>query len=577
MKLALLERKHAHYDRETIERYRLLFEGGRAIRARMHEFIQRNDVEPEAVYRRRVRAATYINYAAPIVNALASWLFTGPFGVRANEVESDDLPEWAGALRDRATGTQDIAAFLGRRVADALVAGRSFWKVEAAEAPPGITVADWRRQGLDKLQLCDVPAARVPHWHRDDEGRFRWLLEREECVELESFDAEERRVIEWTLWSASAPPRRWRLVVDPTKPTTPETDVPEVSDPELPQRPGVPFVSLDLPVELWMLNLVADPLVEITRKRNALSWAIDRVCYAMAVLYSSARKPINAMGAGYYLQLGKDDKLEYPAPPSTPFDVIESHVSKLKDELYRVVQQMAAGVDNNAASVGRSGESKTADAQSTQIVLIKLGALVRDALEQTFNLAAELLGQPERFSAYGLDRFNLESVGSLVEIVAGVSLAGVESRTLRSELHKQLASRALPHAPASVIAKISSEIDATPTLDAETDESDDETKDSGETKPDVSAVDQPIDATKVADLAFNGAQTGTMLDVVKSAAKGEIPRESAIAILMLAFPSIDSTEAEQVLGSIGKGFAPADETTPKPGAARQPPPTTGGD
>ena len=204
-------------------------------------------------------------------------------------------------------------------------------------------------------------------------------------------------------------------------------------------------------------------------------------------------------------------------------------------------------------------------------MLIKLGALVRDALEQTFNLAAELLGQPERFSAYGLDQFNLESVGSLVEIVAGVSLAGVESRTLRSELHKQLASRALPHAPASVIAKISSEIDATPTLDAETDESDDETK------PDVSAVDQPTDATKVADLAFNGAQTMTMLEVVRSAAKSEIPRASAVAILMLAFPSIDRAEAEQVLGSIGKGFAPADETTPKPGAARQPPPTTGGD
>jgi hypothetical protein len=159
--------------------------------------------------------------------------------------------------------------------------------------------------------------------------------------------------------------------------------------------------------------------------------------------------------------------------------------------------------------------------------------------------------------------------------VTGVSLAGIESPTLRSELHKQLASRALPHAPASVIAKINGEIDAAPTLDAETDESDDETRDSDETKPDVSAVDQPTDATKVADLAFNGAQTSTMLDVVKSAAKGEIPRESAIAILMLAFPSIDRTEAEQVLGAIGKGFTPADETTPKPGAARQPPPTTG--
>jgi hypothetical protein len=459
MKLKMLERTHPQFDRETIERYRLLFEGGRAMRARMSEFLPRHDVEPMELYRRRVRSATYINYAAPVVNTLASWLFTGPFGVRANDVEMDDLPTWAGALFERATPMQDIAGFMSRRVAEALVCGRAYWRVEASEPPPGITIADWQRQGLDKLQLCPVPAEHVTHWDRDDEGRFRWLVEREECVELPAFDGPEQRVIEWTLWSATEPPRKWRVVVDPQHPLTPESEIEEYRDEELTTRPGVPFVCLDIPAELWVLNLIADPLVEITRKRNALSWAIDRVCYAMPVLYTSSRKPVNAMGAGYFLQLGADDRLEFPAPPATPFDVIENHIATLKDELYRVVQQMAAGVDNNAAAIGRSGESKAADAAATEIVLRKLGVLVRDAVEQTFNIGAELLGQPERFSAYGLDQFNLESVGSLVEVMTGIGVAGVESPTLKRELAKQLAARALPHAPPAVIAQINREIE----------------------------------------------------------------------------------------------------------------------
>jgi len=463
MKIAQLERRHPDYDGETLRRYELLFEGGAKWRKHAKEFLPRHDVEPVEVHKRRLESARYLNYAAPIVGAFASWLFTGTVGVRVRGAEGDELPEWASGLKENASGRTDLDVLLGQSVSAALVSQRAFWKVEAAEPPPGLSLAEWQSQGFGRVQLCCVPTERVTHWHADDEGRFHWLVEREECVELERFDGDEQRVVEWTLWSATEAPRKWRLVVDPRKPPTPETDVPEVSGDEraeLPTRPGVPFVCLSLPRELWALNLIADPIIAITQKRAALSWAIDRVCYAMPVLYSASRKPVGAMGAGYFLQLGKDDRFEYPAPPSTPFDVIENHISTLKDELYRVSQQMAAGVDNNAAAIGRSGDSKRTDAEATVVVLRKLGALVRDAVERTFDLAAELLGVSERFAAFGLDSFRLEDVGSIVEVISGVELAGVQSPTLKAELHKQLASRALPHAPTAVLSKIHAEIDA---------------------------------------------------------------------------------------------------------------------
>lgn len=581
MKLAQLERRHPCYDGETLRRYRLLFEGGAAWRRAAREFIPRHDVEPIDVYKRRVKSAKYLNYAAPLVGAFVSWLFTGTLGVRVRDADGQELPEWASSLKEDSNASTDLDVMLGRAMTEALVTQRAFLHVEAAEPPPGLSLAEWQRQGFDRVQVELVPTERITHWSADDEGRFHWLLEREECVELEDFEAVEKRVIEWTLWRANAAPRKWRLEIDPSRTLDANTDVPEVTQTaELPARAGVPFVCLTLPRELWLLNLAADPIVAINEKRNALSWAIDRVCYAMPVLYSASRKPVGALGAGYFLQLGANDKLDYPAPPSTPFDVIENHIRSLKDELYRVTQQMAAGVDNNAAAIGRSGDSKSVDAEATTIVLRKLGALVRDACERVYDLAAGLLGQQERFAAYGLDSFRLESVGSVVEVISGVELAQVQSPTLRAELHKQLAARALPHVPTDVLAKINAEIDRTqPAIEASSDPTSD-----AEPIGDAANAAPPTDASKVADLAFNGAQISSLVDVVKSAALGEIPRDSAKAIIVLSFPTIDDSEAERVLGSIGKGFEPAApqplgkpeaSTAPMQGAARQPPSTTG--
>jgi len=586
VKYGQLERQHPDYDGDTLRRYRLLFEGGKAWRKCAHEFIHRHDVEPQDVYKRRLKSALYLNYAAPLVGSFTSWLFTGTLGLRVRGTEAQELPEWAAALKEDANGSTDLDVMLGRAVTEALVTQRAFLHVEAAEAPPGMTLAEWKRGGFDRVQVELVPTEQVTHWDADDEGRFRWLVEREECVELERFDGPEARTIEWTLYSATEAPRKWKLVVDPKQPPTPDTDVPEVTNEEraeLGSMPGVPFVCMTIPRELWLLNLIADPIVGITQKRNALSWAIDRVCYAMPVLYTSSKKPVGAMGAGYFLQLGADDKLDYPAPPSTPFDVIEAHIATLKDELYRVSQQMAAGVDNNAAAVGRSGDSKSADAEATTVVLRKLGSVVRDAVERLYDLAAGILGQPERFASYGLDSFKIEDVTGIVEVISGVELAQVKSPTLRAELHKQLAARALPHAPTDVLSKISAEIDTTAAV-VDPMAQDSESADSANVSGDTVAAPAATDASKVADLAFNGAQIQSLVDVVKSAALGEIPRDSAKAIIVLSFPTIDDSEAERVLGSIGRGFessgtqpdnANPNPTAPVKGEARPTAPTTG--
>lgn len=59
--------------------------------------------------------------------------------------------------------------------------------------------------------------------------------------------------------------------------------------------------------------------------------------------------------------------------------------------------------------------------------------------------------------------------------------------------------------------------------------------------------------------AFNGAQVASMLEVVRAATAGELSRESAAAILAIAFP-VTPAQAQTILGPVG--FQP----TPKPPA-----------
>lgn len=59
-----------------------------------------------------------------------------------------------------------------------------------------------------------------------------------------------------------------------------------------------------------------------------------------------------------------------------------------------------------------------------------------------------------------------------------------------------------------------------------------------------------------ADTALNGAQVTALLQVVQTAAIGDIPRETAIALITTAFP-VSAADAELILGDIGKGFVPA--------------------
>ena len=169
MKLSLLRRTHADYQPEVLQLHDDLFVGGAQIRERMTTYIPRHDVEPLAIYRRRVKAATYLNYCAPIVNGFASALLASPPTVRM--ADGEDPPEWSLRLKERATPRHDLETFARGQLVEALVHGRAWWRVSAPERPDALTLAEFERE-YEEVEFCPVPVEHVTHWAQDDDGRF---------------------------------------------------------------------------------------------------------------------------------------------------------------------------------------------------------------------------------------------------------------------------------------------------------------------------------------------------------------------------------------------------------------------
>lgn len=94
----------------------------------------------------------------------------------------------------------------------------------------------------------------------------------------------------------------------------------------------------------------------------------------------------------------------------------------------------------------------------------------------------------------------------------------------------------------------------------------------GAPPPKVDAGSTTAGSSSVQDTAMNGAQVSSMVEVVTSVADGKIPRDSASAMLQVAF-RVSPEQAEKILGSVGTtAFEPKPDPAPaNPFGANKPP------
>jgi hypothetical protein len=187
-----------------------------------------------------------------------------------------------------------------------------------------------------------------------------------------------------------------------------------------------------------------------------------RTCYPTPVFNLEDKDSPPVMSKGSGVMLGLAEKFGFMSPDVAPFDLISDRVASLKDEIYRVSNQMALGVNNNAAAMGRSGDSKQADAAATKVCLMAYADMVKDAIEEVMELVSDARGDLEViFSVEGMDSFDLSDTQLLVSI-AQPAAGLVPSATFKTELACKVAAHVLPDLPRELQDKIRAEIEAQP-------------------------------------------------------------------------------------------------------------------
>lgn len=81
-----------------------------------------------------------------------------------------------------------------------------------------------------------------------------------------------------------------------------------------------------------------------------------------------------------------------------------------------------------------------------------------------------------------------------------------------------------------------------------------------QTADDLPAAPVAPPADALADTALNGAQVSAAVDIVAQVATGALPRDAGVAML-IEFFQLDPARAERVMGSVGRGFTPAEPST----------------
>lgn len=441
----------------------------------INRFLPPNPAEPPDVYQTRVQEASYRSYLGPIVDYFCSWLFSGAFSVRAKDQNGQALnsvDSYYSEFQEDVGGDVDIVDFMRERMTKALVKGCSYWLLSMPDdgGQPATDKFDYERRRLGYATLQAVEREELYDWEVDEHNKLIWCVLHKEASIRQGLGAKRNIVRETWRYFDREKVETYQIEYERKKRPGKTTDIPLVDS-----RPHgfqeVPLVCLHIKDGMWVGERVRSPQIEHFRLQCANNWLIRRTAYAMPVLKLEDQNSVPVMGAGYYVAIGKDEEFQWSSPSNTPFDVISKEIQNQRDEIYRIVHQMAQGLSNNAETTGRSAESKDMDVAATRIMLNAYGSIVRKAIEETLEIISDARGDTNIFwSVEGLNGFDTTTTGSLIDTAASAQLLGIPSQTFKREIKQKIALALIPEADQNVKQKIKSEIaDAIDKMSAEDD------------------------------------------------------------------------------------------------------------
>lgn len=467
MKIRTLDRRNPDTDGTSLERlgdYDAIYRGGGALEKRLQRLLPKRPREEEETYRFRLASHHYVPYAGTLLDYLCSWLFTGRLDIRVKD--RADVPEWLSLFKEDCDGIgTDLFAFVRERVKSMLVKQHSWILIDFPSPQDGeipLTLADWQSAGLGRPTLNALDAEDVLDWEYDGNKMLLWAITKQVERKRTSPQDERNMVTErWCVWERDTW-ERYEITYEDGKRPDDDDDIGPVDFGESPTPGRVPLIRMCVQEGLWLMNRLYSPQLEQFRSRNALSWSLNRSCYAMRIL--KLEKPLDegelpTHGPAHAVTIGTKEDILWDAPPMEAFEPIAKYCNELKDEIYRVASHMALGVDNNAAAIGRSGESKGIDAGLTEVLLRAYGMIVCASVEEMFQAISVGRREKDQWHISGLDTFQAGDLGALIDAATKMDMLAIPSRTLAVRMAQRIGRTAVPEASQDDLDAIHKEIE----------------------------------------------------------------------------------------------------------------------
>lgn len=456
MNIEQLNTKHSKYDHKKWERYEAVLKGGEEFAEHIQEFLPRFSMEPHSLYADRCSMAkdSYENHIAHIVSAAETQLFNFPFSIRNKENSEANLDSFYSYFKENCDGSgTDLTEFMRSRFIEALTTGQALWEVS-------VTVD----RANASTFYSSFSARLIPHcieelfdYGMDDNGNLAWVVLHSKSNQRKGpgqpmFIKETWRAID------SMTESRFEIVYDPTKPPNPKTELaPQVSSHNL---GFVPIIVMQLNDELALVPRAYSTAIKLFNQDFGLNWASKRLNFPTPILkvFDPEKRP-PSLSLGQALIINQGEELDWMVPPSDSFETQLAMIKRTQQELYRICNAQALGVDNQAAAIGRSGMSKAVDVAINENGLQRFGSIVRLAVERTYQMLSSIRGESIQWDVSGLDRFAGQLKGTTIEEIISILNLQLPSRTLQVELENFLSEVALPALPQAVKDTIRKELE----------------------------------------------------------------------------------------------------------------------
>lgn len=438
---------HPDYNPRYWARNRALYSGDFSQPGVLEDVFPRRNAESDDDYLRRKRQAFYVNYPGSIVDKLAAGLFREQPAMEGATQPDPWYDEWFKDVSRPGGKVMPFNDLLKESIITALQTRRAWALVELPEASGEElqSVGDQERAGALSAYACPVDPECVRDWEMDENGALEWALlafQREKRDGLEGTrDMVEEEYVYYT------PTEYARYIIRHKKDKKPNDDelVPLVAA-GAHSFGQVPLVPLELTSGMFAMGKLESLARAHLNLVNSLHWATIGSLFPTPTAFLGEEE----MGAPatadpnravhqrrspvHIVQLGAKDRFEFIGPSPEPFAQAGAQATALRDEMYRVVHQMADSIDNSGAALQRSGESKQADMASESVVLKWLGERLNAFACAVLRCVGAGRGDPEcDWVMKGMEEFGFEDPQALLQEAQAISVLDIKSPTFHVE------------------------------------------------------------------------------------------------------------------------------------------------